>query len=93
MTPGTRFKILRVLLVLVISIAIAVLLVTLRPEAEKREVENTGRLVETIAARATSVRMPVEAFGTVEPRELVKLVAQVRGQVVKLDLPGKHRRA
>ena len=84
MTPGTRFKMLRVLLVLVISIGIAVLLVTLRPEAERRPIENTGRLVETIPASAASIRMPVEAFGTVEPRELVKLVAQVRGQITDM---------
>ena len=85
MKKGATFKIIRVFVVMLIAIMIAAVLVILRPKAERRVVEDTGRLVEVFAAGAKKVLMVLEAFGTVKPREELLLVAEVRGQIVATD--------
>jgi RND family efflux transporter MFP subunit len=90
MKKGAIFKTLRVVAVIIVAIVIAKVLVALRPEAERRVVEETGRLVEVFAANAETVQMYIEAFGTVEPREALKLVAEVRGQIVDLNTSFKE---
>ncbi len=85
MKKGATFKTIRVFAVVVVAIIIAMVLVILRPEAERRIPEETGRLVEVFAAKAEKVQMYIEAYGTVEPREALKLVAEVRGQIVDLS--------
>lgn len=85
MKKGGLFKTIRVLVVLLVAFGIAVTLVILRPKAERQVPVQKGRLVEVFPARAQDFQMVVEAFGTVAPRESLKLVAQVRGQVVDLD--------
>ncbi len=84
MKKGGLFKTLRVFVVLLVAIVIAVTLVILRPKAERQEVVEKGRLVEVFPAKAENVQMVVEAFGTVTPRASLKLVAQVRGQIVDI---------
>ena len=90
MKKGAIFKTIRVVAVVLVAIVIAKVLVALRPEAERRVVEETGRLVEVFAAKAETVQMYIEAFGTVEPREALKLVAEVRGQIVDLSASFKE---
>ena len=85
MKKGATFKTIRVFVVILTAIIIAAALVILRPKAERRVVEDTGRLVEVFAARAESVQMVIEAYGTVKPREELLLVAEVRGQIVAAD--------
>ena len=85
MKKGAFFKILRVFAVFLVAIVIAKVLVALRPEAERRTVEETGRLVEVFEAKAEKVQMYIDAYGTVEPREALKLVAEVRGQIVDIN--------
>ena len=85
MKKGAIFKTIRVLAVILVAIIIAMVLVILRPEAERRIVEETGRLVEIFVAKAEKVQMYIEAYGTVEPREALKLVAEVRGQIVYIS--------
>ena len=85
MKKGGLFKTIRVFFVLLAALTIAVALVIMRPKAERQVPVQKGRLVEVFAARAEDFQMVVEAFGTVAPRESLKLVAQVRGQVVDLD--------
>ena len=85
MKKGATFKTIRVFAVVLVAIIIAMVLVRLRPQAERRVVEETGRLVEVFAAKAEKVQMYIEAYGTVEPREALKLVAEVRGQIVELS--------
>lgn len=85
MKKGAIFKTIRVLAVILVAIIIAMVLVILRPEAERRIVEETGRLVEVFVAKAEKVQMYIEAYGTVEPREALKLVAEVRGQIVDIS--------
>ena len=85
MKKGATFKTIRVFAVILAAILIAAVLVILRPKAERRVVEDKGRLVEVFAARAEKVQMVIEAYGTVKPREELLLVAEVRGQIVATD--------
>ena len=84
MKKGALFKTVRVVVVLLLAVAIAVALVQLRPRAEKQVRTSDGRLVEVIRTRSQTLPMIVEAYGTVVPRESLKLVAEVRGQVVAM---------
>jgi RND family efflux transporter MFP subunit len=84
MDRGAAFKTLRVVVVLLVSVAIAVILMQLRPRAEKSERPAIGRLVEGFHTHPQTVPMVIEAYGTVAPRESLTLVAQVRGQVVAM---------
>jgi RND family efflux transporter MFP subunit len=85
MKKGPIFKTIRAFAVILVAIIIAMVMVILRPEAERRIIEETGRLVEVFAAKAEKVQMYIEAYGTVEPREALKLVAEVRGQIVEIS--------
>jgi RND family efflux transporter MFP subunit len=84
MKKGGLFKAIRVFTVLLVAFVIAVTLVVMRPKAERQVPDQKGRLVEVFPARAEDFQMVVEAFGTVAPRESLKLVAQVRGQIVDI---------
>jgi RND family efflux transporter MFP subunit len=85
MKKGGLFKTVRVFVVLLVAVALAATLVILRPKAERQVPVQKGRLVEVFPAIAEDVQMVVETFGTVAPRESLKLVAQVRGQIVDID--------
>ena len=78
MQKGAMFKTARVVIVLVAALVIAVLLVTLKPEAERRVPVEKGRLVEVMPAKAEKINMLIEAYGTV-------IIAQVRGQIIAVD--------
>ena len=85
MKKGGLFKTIRVFVVLFIALVIAVVLVTMRPRAERQVPVDKGLLVEVLPAKTEDVEMVVESFGTVAPRESLKLVAQVRGPIVDID--------
>lgn len=85
MKKGGLFKTIRVLAVLSVALVVAVVLVIMRPKAERQVPVDKGLLVEVLPIQAENVQMVVEAFGTVAPRESLKLVAQVRGQIVEID--------
>jgi RND family efflux transporter MFP subunit len=85
MKKGPLFKSFRVLIVLFAAILIAAVLVILRPKAARQVPVEMGRLVEVFPAKSQNVQVVVEAYGTVEPREALLLVAQVRGQIVAID--------
>jgi RND family efflux transporter MFP subunit len=85
MKKGAIFRTFRVLAVLVAALVIAATLVILRPKAERQVPVEKGRLVEVFPAEAKDVPMVIEAFGTVAPRESLKLVAQVHGAIVEID--------
>jgi RND family efflux transporter MFP subunit len=85
MKKGGLFKTIRVFVVLFIALAIAVVLVIMRPRAERQVPVDKGLLVEVAPAKAEAIQMVIESFGTVEPRESLKLVAKVRGQIVEFD--------
>lgn len=92
MKKGALFKTARVLVVLLVALVIAATLVILRPKAKRQMPVEKGRLVEVFPAKAENVQMVVESFGTVAPRESLKLVAQVRGQIVNIDAAFKEGR-
>ena len=85
MKKGVIFKTSRVIVVLFVALVISVLLVRLKPEAERQVPPQTGLLVEVMPVNAEAVNLYVEAYGTVRPREALSLVAEVRGQVVDID--------
>jgi len=85
MKKGVIFKAVRMIVVFVAAIVIAATLVILRPKAERQVPVEKGRLVEVFPAKAEDVQMIVESFGTVAPRESLKLVAQVPGSVVAIS--------
>jgi len=85
MKKGFMFKSLRVVIVISAAVIIAVLLITLRPKAQRQVTVEKGRLVETMTVKAENVNMTIEAYGTVKAREALKLVAEVRGRIVKID--------
>jgi multidrug efflux pump subunit AcrA (membrane-fusion protein) len=84
MKKGALFKTARVILVLGLSLVAAFLLLALRPEVERQVPEDTGRLVEVMPVEAGKTHMIIETFGTVEPSEALKLVAEVPGQIVRI---------
>ncbi len=85
MKKGAFFKTVRVIAVLIVALVISVMLVRLKPEAERQVPKETGLLVEVMPVRAEEVNLYVEGYGTVRPREALSLVAEVRGKIVDID--------
>ena len=92
MKKGGLFKTIRVFAVLSLALVIAVVLVIMRPKAERQKPVEKGLLVEVVPATTQDVEMVVETFGTVGPRESLKLVAQVGGPVVDINPAFKEGR-
>ena len=92
MKKGGLYKAIRVVMVLFIALVIAVVLVIMRPKAERQVPVDRGLLVEVVPAKSEDVEMVVETFGTIEPRETLKLVAQVRGPIVDINPAFKEGR-
>jgi multidrug efflux pump subunit AcrA (membrane-fusion protein) len=85
MKKGALFKTSRVLIVLSLALVIAATLIILRPQAERQVPVEKGRLVEVFPAMTENVPMIIESFGTVAPRESLKLVAQVHGPIAEIN--------
>ncbi len=85
MEKDFKFKAIRVIVVLAAAIVIAVLLIKMQPEPERKIRMETPLLVETFPAKAENLNMIIESYGTVKPRELLKLAAEVKGRIVSLD--------
>ena len=85
MKKGFKFKSMRVVVVLGLSLSIAALLIMLRPGAERQAKTETGRLVEVLSVKAEDLNMMIDGYGTVKPRETLKLAAEIRGQVIDVD--------
>jgi len=85
MQKGPLFKSIRVIVVIVCALVVAVALVALRPKAQRQRPPQTGRLVEVISIQPRTVTMPVKAFGTIRPREKLLLVAEVSGEISRMD--------
>jgi len=74
-------RFLRVVVVLVIAIALAKLLISLKKEPEKKEIVKTPPSVKVMVAMPVSKVMTVDAYGTVKPRKLVKIAVEVPGRI------------
>lgn len=81
---GIIFRAVRVILVLVVAVALARFLISLKKEPEKKEITKTPPSVNIIVATPISKQMTVEAFGTVKPRKSVKIAVEVPGRIVSL---------
>ncbi len=66
-------------------------LITMRPEPEARKVTRKVPFVEIIEARKTSIRSSIRTHGTIRPRTLTTLIAEVPGIIKEVapfeDLP------
>ena len=79
---------LRVLLpivVLAVSVAGAMILLSSRPEAERTDVETRRTLVETIVPVTGTQPIDIIGYGTVEPHRRLAVQPQVGGQVTELN--------
>ena len=85
MEKDFKFKAIRIIVVLTVAIVIAVLLIKIRPEPEREIRTETALLVEIFPAKAENLNMIIKSYGTVKPRELLKLIAEVKGRIVSLD--------
>lgn len=85
MQKGVFFKSVRVMVVIVCALVVAVMLVALRPKAQRQIPPKTGRLVEVISVSPQSISMSIKAFGTIRPREKLLLFAEVGGEVTAIE--------
>lgn len=76
-------KVLRIVFVLIVSLAVALIFVKTRPRPKQKIVENLGPLVEVVEVRKASLPMIIEAYGTVRSGENLSLTAEVSGKIVK----------
>lgn len=75
---------LRIVIVLVVSMAVAVLFIKTRPHPRQKIAEDVVPLVETVEARKISPNMIVKAYGTVRSGENLILTAEVKGKIVEM---------
>lgn len=92
MKKDFKFKAIRVIVVLTVAIVIAVLMIKMRPEPKRKIRTETALLVEAFPAKAETLNMIIESYGTVKPRELLKLIAEVKGRIVSLEPTFKEGR-
>ena len=71
--------------VLGLSILAATLLLSSRPQAERRDVEIRRTLVETIMPSPGTQSIDIVGYGTVEPHRRLAVQPQVGGQVMELN--------
>ena len=74
-------RFLRVIIVLIIAIALAKFLISLKKDPEKKEIIKTPPSVKVIIAKPVSKVMTVDAYGTVKPGKLVKIATEVSGRI------------
>lgn len=75
------FRLIRVVIVLAVAGAGAQWLYANRTVPDKKPIEKTPPNVRVIAATPGTQIMTVEAFGTVKPRKIVKIAAEVPGRI------------
>ncbi len=71
----------RVIIVLILAIGIAGVLYITKTKPDKKEPEKAYPIAEVLSVKPESIVMRVDAFGTVKPRKLVKLTAEVSGTI------------
>jgi multidrug efflux pump subunit AcrA (membrane-fusion protein) len=67
------------------AIAIAALMIALRPRPEEQAVEESVQLVQTAAYEVITGAIEIHGSGTVQPREEVTLGAEVAGKLVYVN--------
>ena len=84
MKKDFMFKSMRVVVVLGLSLSIAALLITLRPGAQRQAKTEAERLVEVLSVKSEDLNMVIDGYGTVKPRETLKLIAEIKGQIIDI---------
>ncbi len=74
-------RFIRVIFVLLLSVGVAIVLIRLKEKPKQQNIVKTPASVKIIEAQMVSKVMTVEAFGTVKPRTLVKVAAEVPGRI------------
>ena len=70
---------------IVLPVAIAVILSTIKPEPPKKDSENLDMLVDVLTLEQTSEDFTVRSQGTVQPRTQTVLSAEVSGSIVRIS--------
>ncbi len=80
----TKKQLPRVLFILVIAIAIAVILNAYKPVAEKKVVKEELPFAEYVVAELKTLSIPVFSQGSIKAKTNIKLVAEVSGRVTHM---------
>lgn len=75
---------LRIVIVIAVSMAVAVLFIKTRPHPEQKTVEDVVPIVETIEAEKISPNMVIKTYGTVRSGQNLSLTAEVKGKIVEM---------
>ncbi|MDD4275332.1 MAG: efflux RND transporter periplasmic adaptor subunit [Desulfobacter postgatei] len=79
--PSFLFRLMRVVAVLLFAAGVALWLFVSREKPQKKEMVNTPPKVLCVPAVSGNADMIVEAFGTVMPRNSVKLAMEIAGRI------------
>jgi len=79
--PSFLFRLMRVLAVVLFAAGVALWLFVSKEKPQKKEMVNTPPKVLCVPAVSGSADMIVEAFGTVMPRNSVKLAMEIAGRI------------
>ncbi len=79
--PSFLFRLMRVVVVLLLAAGVALWLFVSREKPQKKEMTDTPPKVLCVPAVSGTSDMTVEAFGTVTPRNSVKLAMEVAGRI------------
>ena len=79
--PSFLFRLMRVAVVLLLAGGVALWLFVAREKPQKKEVVHTAPKVLCVPAVSDRFDMTVEAFGTVTPRNSVKLAMEIAGRI------------
>ncbi len=84
MNTNPKSKGILILAILTGAIFLSFFLASLKPKAERRIIDEKAPLVEVLTAKSKVVNMIIEAYGTVKPRQVLKLVSEVRGRIIDI---------
>jgi len=80
--PASKWmKLILPVIVLAVSIGFTILIVSLKPEQVRKELVPSFPKVELFTVRQETVRIKIEAQGTVQPRQKTRLTARVSGHI------------
>ena len=74
-----------ILLIFTLSIAAMIGLTNMRPEPEKKPLQNKAILVEVLDLQSSEVNFDVTSQGTVKPRTVTVLSAEVSGRIIDVS--------
>lgn len=81
---GFFFRFVRVLVVLAVAVAIALLLFRMKEKPDKKEIEPRIPSVTVVPVSPVTKVMMVDVFGTVKPRNSVRIAAEVSGRIDRI---------